>query len=81
LTVQARVSFASGEAALSLKGLPCLGKDAAIEYLAVKFALQNGAVTTVLLDRVAAIALKALIDNAELLNWDAGALRPGPIAH
>jgi hypothetical protein len=78
---EAMAAFAAGEAALSLRGLPCISTTGAIEYLAVKFALANGAFATVLLDRMAAAALKTLIVGADSINWDGNALRPGPAVH
>jgi hypothetical protein len=78
---EAMAAFAAGGAALSLRGLPCIGVMGAIEYLAVKFALAGGGFATVLLDRMAAAALKTLIDRTDSINWDGNALRPGPAVH
>jgi hypothetical protein len=77
---EAEAAFAAGHAAISLRGIPCLDSDT-IEYLAVKFALANGGFATVLLDRMAAAALRALIVSAESINWDGNALRAGSMPH
>jgi hypothetical protein len=78
---EAREAFVQGQAAMSLRGLPCLGDGGRIEYLAVKFALQNGEQTTVLLDRLSAVAIRQLIADADALDWDANRLRPPSTAH
>jgi hypothetical protein len=67
--------------ALSLTGASVLHPSGAIEFLAVKFALADGSSPVLLLDRIAAAAIKALIDSADRLNWDANSLRPGPTSH
>jgi hypothetical protein len=78
---EAAEAFSAGAAALSLAGLPCLGDTGVIEYLAIKFALANGGFATVLLDRMAAAAVRRLIVSVESINWDGNALRAGPTPH
>lgn len=74
-------AFASGHAAISLAGHPMLAATGIIEYLAVKFALEDGSFVTVLLDEMSAGALKALVEAADSVNWDGNTLRPGPTSH
>jgi hypothetical protein len=69
----------SDRAALSLKGKPVLHATGAIQFLAVKFALTDGTFETLLLDRLAANALLALISATNQVDWDGRAMRPGPV--
>ncbi len=71
----------SERAVLSLKGKPVLHESGVIQFLAVKFALADGTFSTVLLDRLAASALTSLVDAANTVNWDGGALKPGSARH
>jgi hypothetical protein len=45
------------------------------------FALKNGDVRMVLLDQLAAAAVKTLIDAADKVNWSGKTLDPGSTAH
>jgi hypothetical protein len=47
-TEEAYSAYSNGQTAESLRGIPCLGEDARIEYLAIKFALRNGQHSTIL---------------------------------
>jgi hypothetical protein len=74
-------AFVRSEVALSLKALPCISPTGIVEYVAVKFALQNGDTPTVLLDRFAAGAFLAVIDSMNQVGWDGTVLRAGPMSH
>ena len=78
-TAETLTAFETGRAAISLAVLPCLAETGTIEYLAVKFALGNFA--TVLLDRLAAAALREAIKATGQVQWDGNTLRAGPSAH
>ena len=80
-TAETLTAFETGRAAISLAVLPCLAETRTIEYLAVKFALANGNFATVLLDRLAAAALREAIKATGQVQWDGNTLRAGPSAH
>ena len=58
-----------------------MGQTGTVEYLAIKFAHRNGALTTVLLDLFAAAAMRAAIDSLDQIAWDGNALRPRQTEH
>src|SRR4051812_47897050 len=67
--------------ALSLAGKPVLHPSGVIQFLAIKIALADGTSPIVLLDRMAAAAMKTVIESADSINWDGNALVPGPTSH
>lgn len=67
--------------ALSLAGEPVLHPSGIIKFLAIKIALADGSSPTVLLDRLAAAAIKKLIAETDSLNWNGNPLRAGPTPH
>jgi hypothetical protein len=71
----------NGRMAVSFKAKPVLQSADAIQFIAVKFALANGAFETVLLDRMAAAPLASLIQTIEGMQWLTAALKPGPARH
>jgi hypothetical protein len=71
----------AGRMVLSFRAKPVLETKDAIQFLAVKFALANGAFETVLLDRMAAAPLASLIQTVEGMRWLTDALKPGPSRH
>lgn len=76
-----QAAYDKGSIAISLRGKPMLHESGIIQFLAVKFALVDGSFETILLDRMSASALRALIAAADKVNWDGNAMRPGGTSH
>jgi hypothetical protein len=72
---------ASNQAAVSLKAVPVPNPNYGIEFIAVKFALADGAFSIVLLDHFCARALAASIEMANKLNWSAATVIPSETKH
>lgn len=72
---------ASGKIALSFKGKPVLTPEGDIGFIAVKFALANGAFVTVLMDQFSGRLLHGLIQAANQVSWKTDVVKPSGAAH
>ena len=76
-----KAANAGKKTTLSLRAMPIPISTEEIGFVAVKFALDDGTLPVLLLDRIAANALLTALQTANEIDWKTAAVKPGPARH